>query len=160
MDHFDRCWQRPALLGLSVAVWVVMLAGCMSNPADYPDLGNVTGTVTLDGQPLTGADVSFFPASGGRPTSGKTDTEGRYELRYSGSILGAPLGNNRVSISKLAPDPNDEPEFVIGLDGERMQIDSGKMINVVPENYSGEESDLTANVESGKNTIDFELTIQ
>ncbi len=40
----------------------------------------VSGIVTLDGQPLTGATITFVPTAGGGPAVGKTDVSGRYTL--------------------------------------------------------------------------------
>ena len=65
---------------LTIGLWVLSLAlgGCGSGD-DRPELGQVTGTITMDGTPLTGTVVVFSPDNG-RPSRGKTDAEGKYEL--------------------------------------------------------------------------------
>ena len=117
------------------------LAGCTHNPANYPDTAPVTGTVTLDGQPLEGATVNFKPGGGGRPSRGITDADGNYELMYSGTVQGAMLGTHTVSILK-EEDPQDE---------------EADTVQVVPERYFGKDSELSAEVENAKNSIDFDL---
>ena len=39
-------------------------SGCSNNPANYPEVADVVGTVTLDGKPLEGASITFAPQSG------------------------------------------------------------------------------------------------
>ena len=80
-------------------VCILTAAGCSSNPAIYPEVADVVGVVTLDGQPLEGATVTFAPEAG-RASSGVTDSAGRYSLHYTGSIRGAMLGSHRVMINK------------------------------------------------------------
>jgi hypothetical protein len=55
-----------------------LLAGCDSGPALVP----VTGTVTLDGKPLSLKSVMFFPQEGtpGHGGGGNTKSDGTYSL--------------------------------------------------------------------------------
>ncbi|MGE0374606.1 MAG: hypothetical protein AB7I48_12600 [Planctomycetaceae bacterium] len=110
-----------------------------------PDLGYVSGTITLDGAPLAGAEIQFRPVATEfqvsdrksietRTSVGRTNEQGYYELQYMEGVEGAVVGEHRVSISKL--------------DGPR---------EVVPANF-GPYSDERRQVESGSNTIDFSLT--
>ena len=66
----------------SVAPWftaALMLLGSILGCGDS-NLGRVTGTVTMDGQPLGDAYVIFKPLTGARLAAAKTDKLGRYEL--------------------------------------------------------------------------------
>lgn len=119
---------------------LISIVGCSNNPAKYPETGAVSGTVTLDGEPLEGAAVSFIPAEG-RPSKGKTDAQGKYVLRYAGGIQGAMLGPCKVSITKTVADEATET-----------------MVEMLPARYIGAESELTAEVTDGQNTFDFALT--
>lgn len=89
----ENKFMSPLRLPLNVSrgalsvLTLMALAGCNNNPANYPDTAPVTGTVTVDGQPLAGASLTFVPASG-RPSSGTTDSSGKYWLRYTGAIEG------------------------------------------------------------------------
>ena len=111
--------------------------GC-EPPSNVPELGEVTGVVTLDGEPLTDATVQFDPDSAIR-SQGQTDKSGRYELLYQGKVKGAVLGRHIVMISKISEDPRyGHHEFL-------------------PERYWREPT-LRREVKAGKNVINLELT--
>ena len=129
----------PRLLLAVVAILALVVVGCSGGG---PDLGKVTGNVTLDGKPLQGAIVQFEP-KGGRPSSGTTDSEGNYELNYTFQEKGALLGKHTV---RIYPQTEDE-------EGNQLPPDA---IVKIPATYN-EQSELTAEVEPGSNTCDFEL---
>jgi hypothetical protein len=59
----------------------------------------VLGTVTLEGKPLAGATVTFYPdAKDGKKATGKTNDDGSYILK-TGDADGAAPGKYRVTIS-------------------------------------------------------------
>jgi hypothetical protein len=62
----------------------------------------VHGAVTLDGKPLSGADIMFVPVGDtqGTGASGFTDKEGKYEVRDRRGDKGVPAGQYHVSIQK------------------------------------------------------------
>jgi len=100
-------------------------------------LAGVHGRVTLDGDPLVGAGIVFKPESGGRGSSGVTDANGEYVLRYIRDDLGGTIGKNTVRITKQrSHDPTSE---------------------ILPEKYN-KKTVLTADVESGDQEINFPLT--
>lgn len=76
-----------ALLGLP--------AGCTQG--DRPELGTVTGVITLDGQPLKNVEIAFVPPDG-RASYGETDEEGFYELIYIRDIKGAKVGKHKLLV--------------------------------------------------------------
>jgi len=111
--------------------------------------GRVSGVVTLDGQPLEGATVTFTPAAGDGGgvggSTGKTDAQGRYTLRtVVGDSPGAAAGKHRVSISLFKPNPNNPDQA--GTD-------------VVPARFSDpSKTELTFDVPSGgTDKADFRL---
>jgi phage FluMu protein Com len=84
----------------------------MGSPLKLPPLGRVTGTVTLDGQPLAGAMVYFSPqdaviadAKKDRPRTsvGITDEQGFYRMKYLDDLDGVAAGNNRIWLSHIGP---------------------------------------------------------
>ena len=172
----DKLGMYLVSLRLIAVVGVLTAAGCSSNPAVYPEVADVVGVVTLDGQPLEGATVTFAPEAG-RASSGVTDSTGRYSLNYTGSIRGAMLGAHRVMIKKMVQDraatPSKAEQFMDKATNLMLQ-DAGLplttaandkepeplkpiMINVVAPQYSGPESILTAEVKPHRNEIDFNL---
>lgn len=110
----------------------LLLMGC-SGAGDRPDLGEVSGIVTLDGQPLAHASISFIQ-EGFRPSIGQTDDQGRYELTYIRDIKGAAVGTHMVKIKVFGPGAQK-----------------------VPPRYNS-ESELTCEVKPGHNEINFDLT--
>ena len=68
----------------------------------------VEGTVTLDGQPLDGAMVSFLPQEGaGRAATGMTDADGTFQLTTFQEGDGALPGTYRVIVTRTdaIPEP-------------------------------------------------------
>ncbi len=122
---------------------VGLISGCFGGAGDRPDTGTVTGVVTLDGSPVEGATVTFQPTEG-RPSAGVTDSSGKYVLMYSIDVEGAKVGQHTVTISKEDQKFDD--------DGELIQSNE-----TLPSQYN-QDSELTKEVKSGENTIDFALT--
>ncbi len=112
-------------------------AGC-GGSKDRPALGQVHGRVTLDGQPVVHATVVFRPLDvAGRDSTGVTDEDGQYVLKYIRDDLGAAVGKHSVRISKLrSHDPKSE---------------------TLPLRYN-QKTTLEADVHSGNNPLDFPLT--
>src|SRR5262249_45912258 len=65
------CWGMPALVLFGTA------SGCGTKRSN---LIKVSGVVTLEGEPLSGAKVTYYPASGDAPSLGVTNKAGRFEL--------------------------------------------------------------------------------
>ncbi len=86
-------------------VWAVLatLAGCTGTAP--PPLVEVHGTVTLDGAPLAGAVVTFYPdteaVQSPHYSRGLTDDAGRYELDLAtvAGKRGAVVGKSRVVVN-------------------------------------------------------------
>lgn len=130
-----------------VARWnfaIVMLAcvaGC--GGPEHPEVGRVSGVVTLDGQPLSDATVMFQPANG-RASQATTDKAGKYSLTYLDGVPGAMLGTHTVIIRTEIPGEDGQPPIA----KEKL-----------PKKYH-EQTELTAEVKRGSNTCNFELTSQ
>jgi hypothetical protein len=62
-----------------------------------PALQKIYGLVTWHQQPQADLWVRFAPCGGGRPSVARTDSTGRYELRYA-KLDGALLGKHCVTI--------------------------------------------------------------
>ena len=84
---------RKARLVACALMVVSSLGGCNNAPECVP----VTGTITVNGNPLSDAVVVFQPDSA--PASrGTTDQSGRFELTYATGTKGARLGRHDVLI--------------------------------------------------------------
>jgi hypothetical protein len=134
-----RCVSLTSLFVLPLIV------GCGSN------LASVAGTVTLDGQPVAGSErlygtVSFYrEQGGGAPAIAIIDNAGQYRLRTGGQD-GIEPGTYLVGIAVKTVTPS-------ATEGG-MPI--AKLIS--PARYASvSQSGFRKVVESGSNTIDFDL---
>ena len=117
-------WPKHTLLpaALFCAVW-----GCVRD-ARLPDLVPVEGQVTLDGEPLANAAVSFLPVgnTAGRGAAALTDDQGIYHLQEQDGTPGVATGSYQVVISKLVkPDGTD----FIGLVGRDFGVYDPSLYN-------------------------------
>lgn len=132
---------KVALCCLSVAA--LMLLGSTVGCGGNEDLAGVHGTVTMDGEPLEDALVTFAPVEPGRPAAGRTDEQGRYELVFSRDAEGALIGEHMVSISTYNVVPGEG--------------DSEKVIpERVPAKYNVNSQEKVT-VGKGSNEINFDL---
>ena len=90
---------------LNVLVLALLLCGC--GRSDLPDLGYVTGKVTVGGTPQPNAVVKFTPVGEGRPSSGETDESGNYELQYLVDTKGAIVGEHVVTVALIQSEEED-----------------------------------------------------
>ena len=120
-------------------ICVALLGGCGGDP----NIGNVSGKITLNGDPLEGAFVTFSPTRTegvGSTTYGKTDSGGSYRMIVSETKNGAYIGENIVRVKT----------------GDLKADGSGVIEEVVPANYNT-KSELRVDVKTGSNTFDFDL---
>jgi len=119
-----------------------LLGGCRGIEEDRPELGTVSGWVTMDNQPVPQVLVSFTP-EGGRGSVGVTDELGRYELIYLHNVPGATFGPHKVTITTYYAD-DSSPEALQSKEK-------------IPAKYNTKTT-LSAEVAPGENLINFELT--
>jgi hypothetical protein len=132
---------RIYISALACAAIVVLTAGGCGGPEN---VGRVSGTITLDGQPLPGAVVQFQPLEGNAPSGGITDSSGRYTLRYTREHEGAVIGEHEVRISTYAAGDSE-------ADPPKPEVPEK-----LPAKYNT-KTELKASVKSGRNTLDFAL---
>jgi hypothetical protein len=149
---------------LGMAVWPAVLAmalaaGCGGAQSSRLPTAQVTGHVTYRGQPLSHGLVRFIPMQAGegiRVAYGIVDERGRYRLSTYGQDDGAPLGKYRVTIESRK---ESSPEASVA---KRMTpqglVPAQQMRSLIPERYlQADKSGLTATVEAGGNTFNFDL---
>ena len=129
----------------------------------------VSGKVTLGGSPVEGATVTFLSTTGGRSASGKTGSDGSFQLSTINTNDGARPGEYTVTIakieSKLKGSETDVEKGEYGDDyGAQMAAAaSGDMSKVqkneLPDKYSKPgESGLNRTVVKGEaNEFIFDL---
>ena len=150
MDHSKR-----SFLFATVATCLLCLIGCNTGDSN---VGSVTGTLTVDGEAIADALVTFMPTTG-RASAGFTDENGFYELKYVARQNGAVVGEHKVYItSEHEPDP----DYSLDEEAEPKKKKKKKKKKVLKEKLPAKYSDrektkLTATVKSGSNTIDFDL---
>jgi hypothetical protein len=92
---------------------IALLAGCGSDKT-----APVSGRITLNGNPLANASVTFAPLGAkdkqepGPSSAGITDSDGRYELRLIGQEgRGAMIGKHkvRIALQEELDSANDQP---------------------------------------------------
>ncbi len=109
----------------------------------------VQGTITLNGQPLHGAQIVLVPQDKAtRPSVGVTGADGRFKLSTFRANDGAAPGQYRVTIS-VPPDPKAQSEGKDEKQSPRPRV---------PARYQHPEtSSLTVQVGEGPNVFHIDL---
>ena len=157
------------LRALSICTLLVAITGCGDGISEVP----VTGTVTLDGTPISGAAITFQPVPGGTgmPAIGNTDANGAFtvsDLRAKDIGNGAVAGDYQVGVLWFKPSANDSSQATGASGGgeESSQKDDRASRSKVsgpdallPAAYQNPStSGLTASVSAGSdNKFTFEL---
>ncbi|HET6572783.1 MAG TPA: hypothetical protein VFG68_04210 [Fimbriiglobus sp.] len=127
-------WAACLLAALATA------AGCGGNATT----GEVTGTVTVDGQtPPSGSSISFVPADGKSPTAGCLIEDGKYSTRV-------PVGTAKVEIR--VPRVLGKPRAAKNGPGAEGQL----VEESLPEKYNA-RTELTFDVKPGTNEKNWDL---
>jgi hypothetical protein len=100
-------------------------SGCGTKASNYV---KVSGLVTLEGAPLEGAKVTYYPSSGDAPSLGITNSAGRFELstfdlKTVKSFDGALPGEYKVTVEMPMPPSggrNPGQSLEAGRDREKM----------------------------------------
>jgi len=129
--------------------WLALLAiGLMGCSGPGPEVRTVHGTLSLDGEPLTGVLVSFVAQDGGRAASGTSNEQGKYRLVCRGDEQGAVLRKHRVRFFKLEGEFSQDHRS----DGGKQQASPSRTANWV------NNAELTVEVRSGDNNINFQFS--
>jgi hypothetical protein len=154
---------KGAGLGLLpyAAIGLAFTTGC----GDSIRMAPVSGAVTVGGQPLPKAGVTFTPIKGGRPAWATTDDQGRFELTTFQAGDGALVGEHIVTVAEPDTDapivPKNADAEVASLYAEMPTQPQRKKRKgaLDPKFASRDTSGLTFTVKaSGTNVADFNLT--
>jgi hypothetical protein len=128
-----------AMMRFCLLFLVLLVFGCQQGPP----LGEVSGTVKFESEPIENATVMFTHAEG-RAAFARTDANGFYELNFSDGRAGALLGENAISIETGR----------VGSDAEGNIVEYPE---ILPAKYNV-ESEITRTIEPGAQILDFDLT--
>jgi hypothetical protein len=121
-----------ALLGLA--------SGCGGNPT-----AKVSGTVTLDGQPLENGTITFYPTANSGQTAGGGIENGKYTLDASPGEMTVLISANKVTGKHKMYDTPDSPT-----------VDT--VVELIPARYN-KTSELKVTLKPGVNEgVNFDLT--
>jgi hypothetical protein len=144
----------------------IAVVGCTANARTGSDpVYPVSGVVSYGGQPVAGADVTFFNAEKNRSAFGRTNDRGEYKLTTFGSNDGAVEGTHTVTIVKLVVPPETTPAADVESEayqpprpGQSTQPEKPK--SELPARYADRaKSGLVATISAeGRNEVDFELS--
>jgi hypothetical protein len=174
-------WRR---LTSGVVAGPLCLIALACGSSKGPEMAQVYGKVTSQGQPVMRGTMSFTPANGqGSPATGSISSDGSYTLQTIEPGDGARLGEYRVAITtrhEELPLPADKPvkksarrkpqtplikSSVSNRQNSNNRLEkqgSGRLSRLVDDaglkKYENPNtSGLTASVKSGKNPLDFDL---
>lgn len=132
-SRWRAAWRKAAPIA------ILMIAGC-----EKSTLGVVTGTVTVDGAPAKTGSIAFFPVDRKSPTTGAEIIDGQYTAQV-------PFGASKVEIR------------VSKVIGQRKLYDTANspvmplLAESLPAKYN-DQTELTLDVQPGRNQQDFQLT--
>ena len=152
------------LLCLVLCLFVVpFICGC----GKKPDTIVVTGTITVDGQPVEEITIVFVPSdANGLAAFGKTDSQGKFRLSTASRPVGsgAKAGEYIPTFSKeeligdaVAPMPENARA------GDMVSMPAPKIVQHIPVKYSNAQTSGfdPVKVEKGKkNEFTFELSTE
>ncbi|WP_437193784.1 hypothetical protein [Planctomicrobium sp. SH527] len=131
---------RLNIASLFIVTLIVLTQGCGSGSAK--PMGTVTGTVSLNGEPLKEGRIIFRDTTGEEASGASKVEGGTYKLMV-------PPAEMKVEITAYREVP-----------GKFMELNPGVKTPVieqfVPAQYNA-KSELTAKVVAGKNNFDFSL---
>jgi hypothetical protein len=134
--------RKRTIVRAALTSTVLWITGCGQPTTE------ISGVVSLDGQPIPKASLEFFPVSGkGRVSFTTTDAAGRYRVEVFPTTLKVIVTATKV---------NGKVQDPYGPEGQMMD----RVVNALPEEYGYQEkTPLTAEPVAGQTTtIDFALT--
>lgn len=155
MARYEEDNSKRPIIGAVIAIAVVVVIGFFwMGKKD----AHVTGTVTLDGTPLSDAQVVFIgeDPKNQSPVVAQSDATGKYSLTGN-TGGGVPLGKYRVTVNKLSLKDGTRPA---GEGLEKARVD-GLLVNTLAKPYEDQATTpLKFELYKGSNTINLELKKQ
>jgi hypothetical protein len=148
--------------GLTGLLLVTTFTGC-GGDNKFP-VARVSGVVTYKGKPIAGGGtISFTPEGPGKAAGGMIGPDGKYTLTTFHEGDGALIGKHRVQIRQnttlepavwpAVPEGQEPPRDFKPIKPEVKVPEADR----IPAIYASNTSPLTANVETGKPNLPFDL---
>ena len=145
-------WALLAIAGL------VASGGCGSG--DAGPTGTVSGTVTLNGQPVPPGSTVSFISEKGQTAAGVVEDEGEYQLYIGGEDKYIPVGAYKATVAPPAEEMT-QAEYDAMMEAASSQKRPSRppaQKSLIPVKYQmPATSGLSFNVEEGSNQIDIKL---
>jgi hypothetical protein len=125
---------------LFIMALIGLIAGCSNNQAS-----DVTGTVTVDGEPVEKGSISFIPADGKSNTAGGDIVNGKYVA------TNVPVGSMKVQIR--VPKVTGKKKLYETADSAYRDTFSESL----PKKFN-DQTELRLDVQPGKNEKNWELS--
>lgn len=157
MPRSDRGFSSDFLCFTILAVATFTGFGCTGDDGGYSGpTGTVSGTVTLDGNPVA-ANVSFLNTEKGYSASGAADSSGNYSLSTKGSNA-IPVGKYQVAVTEPpAKEMSPEEAMEASLKSEDGSIPATD--SAIPSKYNSPGgSGLSFEVKEGDNSFEIKMT--
>lgn len=108
----------------------------------------VSGTLTFKGKPVTNAIINFVPSDDGRPSSGKTDENGKFTLYFDEQNKGIKPGKYKVYVMLDALATATRPGAIPGMPAP-MEGDE----SILFDKYSNEKSPVTVDITKAESDL-------
>lgn len=141
-------WASLAILGL--LAW----SGCNSGGYSGPT-GTVTGTVTLNGEPVPAGTNVAFVSDEGHTAAARVETGGQYKLAIAGKGHQIPVATYKVMVSP--PVDTSPVDYNAPMDAPAPEPAKPEEQAIPVKFHSTTTSGLSYKVEAGSNTIDIKL---
>lgn len=157
--------KKIAVLFLACVISVSAL-GCGSG-GGLKDLNKAQGVVTLDGQPLAGAQITLCPTQSGMRSAGaNSDEKGVFTFQTLKGGDGVADGEYQVTVTKVHTENayTDEETKILNETGRRGEDvfpdrEPPQIVNDLPERYGNPKtSGLTLTISGASKNLKLELT--
>jgi hypothetical protein len=140
---------KMARFGLICRMFLVLIVASVAGCGEK-NWATVNGTVTVNGAPIGPGTIMFEPTGSADPRArsgiGNFKEDGKYSIRSAGGRDGVPAGQYTVLIDgKPAESSGDE------------HVDASSVTRIPAKYLNATTSGLTATLEAGENTVDFDL---
>jgi len=136
-----KSYVQVGSVAFCVTAVATLAPGCSS---DSDTNARLSGTVTLDDQPIANGSISFLPVDGKTATAGTRIENGKFEIKM-------PPGPKRVEISGMEV-VGQKPAYEGDKNSPLVDITR----DIVPSRYNT-KSELLVDVDSGEANQDFSL---